>query len=251
MFYNNIDPVLINIGGLEIRYYGVLFVAGLIISYFLVSYLVKKRGTNLKPGEVEELFVYAIVGIIVGSRLFHVFVYNYAYYASRPLEIFAVWQGGLAFHGGLIGLIAAGYVFCRKKGVSFYEVADIVAIPAAIGLGLGRISNFINSELYGKITTVPWAVKFQGVDGFRHPSQLYEAAKNFFIFGVLWSLKSKILPRGFIFWLFITLYGALRFAIEFYKETETFFLGLSLGQILSAAMLITGLTMLAKLKRFK
>ncbi len=251
MFYNNIDPVLAHLGIFEIRYYGLIFAAGLIISFFLINYLARKKGLDLKPVDVEEFFIYSIIGLVVGARLAHAFVYNPAYYLANPAEVFAVWNGGLAFHGGLVGLLAAGLFFCKKKKIHFYDLADIVVIPVALALALGRIGNYTNSELYGKVTGLPWGVKFEGVDGFRHPTQIYEAAKNLFIFSVLWLLNSRNLPRGFVFWTFIALYGALRFSLEFYRAEEVTYLGLSLGQFFSAAMLITGVIMLSKLKRFK
>lgn len=248
MFYDNISPVIAHIGSLQIRYYGVFFAVSIVLAYFLVKHLAKHKGLKLKQGDVEELLIYVVIGIILGARLFHVFVYNFSYYAARPLEIFAIWNGGLAFHGGVIGAIVAGYLFSRKKKLNFLDLADIATVPAALGLGLGRVANFINGELYGKITMVPWAVKFQGVEGFRHPVQLYEALKNFFIFGFLFFLENKTLPSGFLFWLFMAMYGGMRFVLEFYKQVQAAVFGLSLGQIFSIVMLVTGVVMLLKMK---
>jgi len=156
----------------------------------------------------------------------------------------------LSFHGGLLGAVAAGIIFAKKRKIDFYELADIFVIPLALGLALGRLGNFINGELYGRITNVPWAVQFQDAEGFRHPSQIYESLKNLFIFAVLWNVKDKKLPKGFLFWLFVTMYSFLRFVVEFFRQPDEqlgFFFGwLSMGQILSIIMFGIGFYFLHK-----
>ena len=149
----------------------------------------------------------------------------------------------MAFHGGLIGMIIGGLVFCRQYKKDFYELADLLVIPLGIALMLGRIANYLNSEFYGKITSVPWAVKFGGIEGFRHPVQLYEAAKNLLIFALLWAIKDKSLKKGALFWTFILSYGTLRFFLEFFKELPTL-MGLTWGQWWSVPMIISGIYML-------
>lgn len=249
MFEININPTIFTLGPFEIRYYGLIYVISFIIAYFMISYLAKKRKLKITKEDVADLLFYILIGLIVGARIFYIIFYGLKFYLANPLEMLALWHGGLSFHGGLVGILIAGWIFCRKKKIKFYDIADIIVIPAAIGLGLGRIGNFINGEVYGRITDLPWAVKFQNVEGYRHPSQFYESAKNFFIFGVLWILKDRKIPRGFIFWSFISMYGVIRFFIEFVKEPDGMFLGLTTGQWLCIPMALIGTGMLIYLKR--
>jgi len=253
MLVNNINPVLLKIGFLEIRYYGLFYVIGFIMTYFMINYLAKKKNINLSKNDVSDLLLYAAVGMLIGARLFYVLIYNLSFYISNPIRIFALWEGGLSFHGALVGIVIAGYLFCKKKNIDFYKLADVVVIPAALALMLGRIGNFINSELYGRITNLPWGVKFKDAEGFRHPSQIYEALKNLLMFIVLWNIKEKNLPKGFMFWLFVTMYGFLRFFIEFFREPDPqlgfFFSHFTMGQILTAIMFVTGIIMLYRLKK--
>lgn len=255
MFYHNIDPVLLTVFGFEIRYYGIIYVLGFVIAYFIIYHLSKERKLGLSKDDISDLILYLLIGVVVGARIFYIVFYNLKFYISSPLQIFALWLGGLSFHGGLVGAIIALYLFCRKKKLHFYDLADIVIIPTALGLALGRIGNFLNGELWGRITNVPWAVKFKGADGFRHPSQLYESAKNFLIFGVLWFIRNKKLPRGYLFWSFFVMYGTLRFFIEFVREPDPqlgfIIFDLSMGQILSSLMIIVGLFFLYKVTRKK
>ena len=188
--------------------------------------------------------LYIIIGTVLGARTLYVVVYNLPFYLSNPFEIIAVWHGGLSFHGGLIGAVIAGFYFCKRKKIDFYEIADISVIPLALGLALGRLGNFINGELYGRITNVPWAVKFPDAEGFRHPSQIYESLKNLLIFFTLWKLSDKKLPKGFIFWLFVVMYSALRFIVEFFRQPDEQlgFIGfLTMGQVLSIVMFVIGI----------
>lgn len=250
MFTHTINPVLLELGPFEIRYYGLIFVLGFIIAYFLLIHLAKKRELNLNREDIADFFLYLIVGIILGSRIFYVILYNLPYYLANPLEIIAIWHGGLSFHGGLIGAVIAGFYFCKRKKIDFYEIADIIVIPLALGLALGRLGNFINGELYGRITNIPWAVKFPDAPGFRHPSQIYESFKNLLIFFTLWTIKDKKFPKGFLFWLFVIMYSALRFIIEFFRQPDEqlgFIIGLTMGQILSIVMFFVGLVFMYKI----
>jgi phosphatidylglycerol:prolipoprotein diacylglycerol transferase len=244
MFYHNIDPVLLKLGSLEIRYYGLIFVLGFVTAYFLLVYLSKERKMGLTKDDISDLLLYLLVGIILGARLFYVLFYNLGFYLSHPLQTIAVWNGGLSFHGGLVGAAIAAFFFCKKKKIDFYDIADIAVIPTALGLAFGRIGNFLNGELYGRITQVPWAVKFRGAEGFRHPSQLYESLKNFIIFGILWNIRNKKLPKGFLFWSFVVLYSAFRFLVEFFREPDPqlgfIIYNLTMGQILSTIMFLIG-----------
>ena len=189
MFYHNISPVLVEIGPFSIRYYGLIFALGLLVSFLIIRHLAKKRQLPLSSKDFDELLLIGTVAVVVGARLGHV-ISSLGYYIDNPSQIVAVWNGGMAFHGGFVGLLIAGYLFAKRKKLAFYEIADIVVIPAALALAFGRIANFINGEFYGTPTSLPWGVKFQGVEGFRHPVQIYEAIKNFFIFVVLFSWSS-------------------------------------------------------------
>lgn len=240
---HNINPVLLDLGPLEIRYYGLFYIVGIAIGYFLLRHFIRKKQLNLTEDELLDLIIYIAFGLLLGSRIFYFIFYNFSWLLQNPLNLFKLWEGGMSFHGGLIGVIAAGYLFCRQKKKNFLEIADYVVMPIAIGLAIGRLGNFINGELFGRPTTLPWAVNFG--DGIaRHPSQLYEAAKNIIIFSTLWLIKDKTFPTGFRFWLFVTMYGCLRFTIEFVREPDPqlgFFLQyFTMGQLLSGAMIIMG-----------
>lgn len=253
VFIHNIDPVLFNLGPFEIRYYGLIFVLGFVIAYFFLVFLSKERKLPLDKNDISDLLLYLIVGVIVGARIVYVLFYNLAFYIENPLQSFALWQGGLSFHGGLLGAALAIYIFSKKKKIHIYELMDIIVVPTALGLAFGRIGNFINSELFGRITDLPWGVKFQNAEGYRHPSQLYESAKNFIIFFTLYFIRNKNLPRGFMFWTFVTMYGFLRFMIEFVREPDPqlgfIIFNLTMGQIFSGLMFIIGIYFLFKLKK--
>src|SRR3989338_600142 len=253
MFIHNIDPVLLSLGPFQIRYYGLFWLIGFVMAYFLLIHLAKKKELSVTKDDIADLLLYIIVGTVLGARIFYILVYNLPFYLSNPFEMLAIWHGGLSFHGGLIGAVAAGFLYCRRKKISFYEIADMVVIPLALGLALGRIGNFINGELYGRITDitdVPWAVKFPDAEGFRHPSQIYASLKNLVIFFALWSIKDKKLPKGFMFWLFVVMYSILRFTVEFFRQPDEqlgFIIGfLSMGQILSIIMFSIGIFFLHK-----
>lgn len=274
MFVHNIDPVLLRLGSLEIRYYGMFYVAGFVIAYLLINYLAKQRHLNLTSDDVAEFLIYLIVGTVLGARIIYVLVYNPIYYLNNLLEIPALWHGGLSFHGGFLGASIASLLFVRKfkhKGITFYKMADVTMFPLALGLMIGRIGNFMNGELYGRVTQLPWAVKFKDAEGYRHPSQLYESAKNLFIFMVLWWLKDRKikiktggkgdnkyeyrkLPDGFLFYSFIILYAILRFLIEFVREPDSqlgyFFGWLTMGQILNIMMLLVGSVMMWRITKY-
>lgn len=252
MFVHNLNPVLFQIGKVQIRYYGLLFVLGALIVYFFIKKLVKERDLKLSKDDVDLYVIYLLIGVIIGSRLFYVLIYNLKFYLQNPLLIFALWQGGLSFHGGLVGAIVAAYIFCKKKNVSLQKMGDITIIPLGLALMLGRIGNFINAELYGRITDIAWCVKFPNVEGCRHPSQLYEAFKNLFIFVVLYNIRNKKFKDGFIFWLFVLMYATLRFFIEFFRAPDPqlgfIVAGLTMGQILNIIMFFIALFFINKVR---
>jgi len=253
MFIHNIDPILLSIGPFQIRYYGLFWLIGFVMAYFLLIHLAKRKELSVTKDDIADLLLYTIIGTIFGARIFYIFAYNLPFYLSNPFEMLAIWHGGLSFHGGLIGAVIAGFIYTKKKKINFYDIADIVVIPLALGLALGRIGNFINGELYGRITDVPWAVKFPDADGFRHPSQIYESIKNIIIFFALWAIKNKNLPKGFMFWLFVVIYSALRFVVEFFRQPDEqlgFILGaLTMGQVLSIVMFAAGLFFIYKVSK--
>lgn len=260
MFYHNINPILLQIGPFEIRYYGLFYAFGFVMGYFLIAYLAKRKQLPITKDDVADFIVYEIIGIVLGARLAYVIFYNLPFYLQNPLGIIAVWQGGLSFHGGLIGGVIAIFLFCRKKKIEFYEMADMAVLPVALGLALGRIGNFINGELYGKITNVPWCVDYSKnqyiaeiPQGCRHPSQIYESFKNLFIFLALWIIRNKKLPKGFMFWTFITLYGLLRTIMEFFRTPDEqigfIFNYITMGQLLSIPMFLVGSYMLFRISK--
>lgn len=249
----NINPTLIDLGPLEIRYYGVFFALGLFGAYSLARYMCKKKGLSLEL--LDSLSVYLIIGLIVGARLGHILFYNLDYYLNNPLEILAVWHGGLASHGATIGLLLALAIWLLKnKKVKFFEYADIIVIAGCIPIALIRLGNFFNSELYGRPTSLPWGVKFTNIDDItRHPSQIYEFLMGFLIFAILyplWLKKFNTAKSGLFFGLFFVLYFSFRFTVEFFKEFplhENFF-NLTTGQILSLPFIIFGAIILSRKK---
>jgi phosphatidylglycerol:prolipoprotein diacylglycerol transferase len=252
MFINNIDPVLLNLGPFEIRYYGIIYAFGFLIAYLYLRQNIKIL--RLKQEELDNLFIIILIANIIGARLFEVIFYNPVYYLSHPLEILMIWHGGLSFFGGLLGISFAGLWFCKKHKIPFYDLADLLVLPAALALFFGRIANFINSEHYGTIADplrIKWCVVFSRIDDYcRHPSQLYESLKNLLIFGVLvfyrnHFVKSKNYIKGTIFWMFIFMYGILRFITNFYRH-DLLYYGLSLNQYLSLAAAIIGAIFLLK-----
>jgi len=251
MFIHNIDPILLSIGPFQIRYYGLFFVLAILVGYFLLVYLAKRKELEITSDDIADLLLYIIVGTILGARIFYVFVYNLPFYLGNPFEIIAVWNGGLSFHGGIIGAAIGGFYYAKRKKIDFYEIADIAVIPVALGLAIGRLGNFTNGELYGRITNVPWSFKFPDAEGFRHPSQIYASFKNLLIFFTLWMIKDKKLPKGFMFWLFVVMYSVLRFTVEFFRQPDPqlgFIIGfLTMGQILSIIMFFVGIYFLKRI----
>ena len=245
MFVHNINPVLLKLGSLEIRYYGIIYALAFLIGYYYIKRESEKRNLKL---DADSLITYLIIGTLIGARLFEIIFYNPSFYFSNPLEIFALWHGGLSFHGGLVGGLVASIIFCRKYKIRLLELGDILAVPLAFGLFIGRIANFINGELYGYPTNLSWGVDF-GDGIFRHPTQIYESLKNLFIFFILLKLKKKEHKEGYPFFVFLPLYGLIRFFIEFLQVPENYLLGMPTGQLFSALMFITGIYFLTKSRR--
>ena len=254
MFTNNFDPVAFNILSLEFRWYSLAYIAGILIGWV---YCKKKLIKDQKILDLFDDFItYAILGIIVGGRIGYVLFYNFEYFLNNPIEILFVWNGGMSFHGGLIGVIIASNLFSKLNKVNTFIFLDLVSLSAPIGIFFGRIANFINSELYGTPTEVPWSVKFIAVDDVnRHPSQLYEA----FLEGiVLFFMLQFILKKNFakktgqISCLFLILYSFFRIITEFFRTPDLhigyLFFNLTLGQLISAVFLSIGLALYFYLK---
>lgn len=244
MFEHTINPIAVKLGPLSVHWYGILMAAAFLAGYLILKKLVRERNIKI---DVDAYLMYMIIGILGGARLGEIIFYEPLYYLASPLKIFAVWEGGLASHGGMLGGIIAHWLFCKKNKIQFYVLADVAVIPIALGAMFVRMGNFVNAEIIGRVTSVPWAVKFPNADGFRHPSQLYEAAKNFLLFCVLWNMRTIKLPRGFLFWSFLGFYGVLRFFVEFFKDFELFSFGLTMGQVLSVPFVAVSAWMLYRL----
>jgi len=253
MFINNFDPVAFQILSLEIRWYSLAYIMGIILGW---TYCKKKLITDQHIlGLFDDFITYAVIGIILGGRLGYALFYNLNYYLENPLEIIMVWNGGMSFHGGLIGVILATQLFAKKYKVNQFIFLDLVALSAPIGIFFGRIANFINSELIGRAADLPWSVQFVLVDNIkRHPSQLYEAFFEgiilFLLLGYFFK-KNYLQNPGKISALFLIFYSLFRFFAEFFRSPDPqigyLFLNLTLGQLISIFFLITG-TLLFYLK---
>src|SRR3989344_1809382 len=256
MFYHTLNPALFHLGPFEVRYYGIVYLLGFLAAYYLLIQAAKKKWIhNFKDEAPDLLLTYLILGLILGARLGFFLFYQPSLLLKSPLELFMVWHGGMSFHGGLLGLMVGTVWFCRRHNVSFYELTDLLIFPACLALFLGRIANFINGELWGTLTNGSWCVDYSknqhmaGLpEGCRHPSQLYESAKNLVIFGVLYTMKKRReWKKGVLFWSFVLLYGALRFFITFLREDPRYG-GLSTGQWLNVGMVFVALFFLYRIK---
>jgi phosphatidylglycerol---prolipoprotein diacylglyceryl transferase len=202
-FYHNINPAIVHLGPLEIRWYGLFYLIGFGIAYLMLPWLAKKKGIKLSKEDTSDYLSYLVIGILVGGRLGHVIFYSLPYYLQNPLKIFAVWEGGMSFHGGLIGVVIAIWFFCRKKNLRYYDIGDLSAYPLALALALGRFGNFLNGELWGKVTDWSFCIDYSRSqyianppDGCRYPTQLLETGKNLLIFGFIWPLRKKTCQKA-------------------------------------------------------
>ena len=246
MFINNFDPVAFQILSFEIRWYSLAYITGILIGWILAKKIfIKNLEINKK---FDDYIMYLIIGIIIGGRLGYILIYNFDYYIHNLRDIFKIWEGGMSFHGGLIGIIFASIIFAKNNNQNSFLYMDIVALVAPIGIFFGRIANFINSELYGTVTNVSWAVTFIQVDNFpRHPSQLYEALlEGIFLFLILIYFRNKFLNKpGTISALFLIFYSIFRFFIEFFRVPDEqlgyLIFNLSMGQIISLIFILFGI----------
>jgi phosphatidylglycerol:prolipoprotein diacylglycerol transferase len=246
MFINNFDPVAFQIMSFEIRWYSLAYILGIIIGWILCKKIfIKDLDINQR---FDDFISYLIIGIIIGGRLGYVLFYNFNYYINNIVDIFKIWQGGMSFHGGLLGIIVASILFAKKNNQDTFIYTDLVSLVAPVGIFFGRFANFINSELYGKVTEVPWAVTFVQVDNLsRHPSQLYEAIfEGIILFILLLYFRNKnfLEKPGLISGLFLIFYSVFRFCIEFFRVPDEqigyLIFNLSIGQIISLVFIMIG-----------
>ena len=252
MFINNFDPVAIQIFSIEIKWYSLAYISGILLGW-VISKKIFISNQSIKE-KFDDFVTYIILGIIIGGRLGYVLFYNYDYYSSNLIEIFKIWQGGMSFHGGVMGVIVVSFLFAKKNNQNAFIYLDVVSLVAPIGIFFGRVANFINSELYGIETNIPWAVKFNQIDNlYRHPSQLYEAFfEGLILFFILLYFRNKGFMKtpGLISSLFLIFYSIFRFIIEFFRVPDEqlgyLIFNLTMGQLISIIFLLLGISLIIK-----
>ncbi len=249
MPFPNIDPIIFSVGPIAVRWYALSYIAGLLLGIKYVAIFVSKSPYALEKNNVDDLLVWMAIGVILGGRIGYVAFYNLEVYLRNPIEILKVWQGGMSFHGGLIGVVCVTVLFCRQRKLSFWRVSDAIACATPIGLLFGRIANFINGELFGRVSDLPWAVIFpNGGPSPRHPSQLYEAFfEGLLLFFILFFFSKNVEMRhrpGFLSGVFLMGYGIARGFVELFREPDQqigFLFGFyTIGQLLSTPLIIYG-----------
>ena len=255
LVHPDIDPIAFAIGPLAVRWYGLLYLAGFAAGWWLGMGRIKRGAAPVSRIQFDDLLFLVVLGVILGGRLGYVLLYKPGYYASHPLEIFALWQGGMSFHGGLLGVMAAMLFAARRHGVDYLRLMDFVVPLVPPGIAAGRLGNFINGELWGRVTDLPWGMVFRGAgDAPRHPSQLYQfALEGLALFALLWWFSSKPRPRGQVSAVFLIGYGAFRFLAEFAREPDAFLgtlaFGMTMGQWLCVPMIAGGAWLFAWSRR--
>lgn len=253
----NIDPVIFQIGPIAVRWYSLAYIAGLVLGCMYIRHLANRLGDLLSPDDAMDFITWATLGVILGGRVGYILFYQSAFYVDNPLRILYVWEGGMSFHGGFLGVVVAGIWFARRRKIPALQFADLVACASPIGLFFGRIANFINGELYGRATDVPWAMVFpNGGPDPRHPSQLYEALLEglvlFIIVNLLWRMDFVRQRPGTVTGVFILGYAAARGFVELFRQPDAhlglLFLGGTMGQWLSLPMVLVGLYLIVKAK---
>lgn len=254
LVHPNFDPIAFSIGPVHVRWYGLMYLVGFAASYLLGRYRVKHGPAGrITVPILDDLLFFVVLGVILGGRLGYILFYKPGYYLQNPLEILAVWQGGMSFHGGFLGVLAAVWFLSRKHQLRWLEMTDFVAPLIPLALAAGRLGNFINGELYGRVTDVAWGMVFSSPGAGplpRHPSQLYQfALEGLTLFVVLWAFTARPRPVGASSAVFLIGYGVLRFVAEFFREPDDFLgflaLDLTMGQWLSAPMIVAGVFLLA------
>lgn len=259
----NIDPTLVQLGSFQIKYYGLMYIVAFSLTFYLLNYRIKKKEFDIKKEVLENYFFSVILFVLIGGRLGYVLFYNFSYFISNPLEVFLPFRfrdgfeftgiAGMSYHGAVIAAFFGTYYFAKKNNLKFFKLTDFVVTAAPLGYTFGRIGNFLNGELYGRVTDVPWGMYFPmaGDEMLRHPSQLYEAVfEGILIFSVLWILRNKKFRDGFFVSAYLILYGTVRFFIEFVREPDDhlgFVLaGMTMGQVLCVFMILSGSAILLR-----
>ena len=249
MFINNFDPIAFEIMSFEVRWYSLAYILGIVVGWILCKKIFIKNSDISE--KFDDYITYLIIGIILGGRVGYILFYNFSYYLDNIFDIFKIWQGGMSFHGGLLGVIASSYIFAKKNNQNPFFYLDQVSLVAPIGIFFGRMANFINSELYGTATNMPWSVIFVKVDNLsRHPSQLYEAILEgviLFLILIYYKNKGYLKKPGLISGLFLIFYSLFRFFVEFFRVPDEqigyLFLNLTMGQIISLVFASIGITL--------
>ena len=251
LVHPQIDPILFQLGPIAERWYGLMYLLGFVLFLLLGQYRAKRSNGFIQADQVSDLLFYAVLGVVLGGRMGSVLFYNFDYFLRDPLYLLRIWEGGMSFHGGLLGVLLAVYLYQRKQAWGFFRTTDFIAPLVPLGLGAGRIGNFINGELWGRVSDVPWAMVFPQVDQLaRHPSQLYQCLlEGPLLFAILWLASKKERPTGVISGLFLVFYGLFRFITEFVREPDRHigfiaFDWMSMGQLLSLPMIALGLLLI-------
>lgn len=247
LIYPDIDPVAISAGPFQVHWYGLMYLAGFLGFWWLGRLRTRRPGTGWQAVEIGDLLFYGALGVVLGGRVGYTLVYNFPGFIADPLVLFRIWQGGMSFHGGLVGVLVAMWLYGRRTGRTFFQVTDYIAPIVPVGLGAGRIGNFINGELWGRPTDLPWGMVFPFVDAQpRHPSMLYEALlEGVVLFVVLWVYSSRPRPTMAVSGLFLLCYGVFRFLVEFVRQPDAqigfiAFGWLTMGHLLSLPMIVLG-----------
>jgi phosphatidylglycerol:prolipoprotein diacylglycerol transferase len=255
LVHPDFDPIAFSLGPLAVRWYGLMYLAGFAAGWWLGLRRIAQGFAPVTRAQFDDLLFLAVLGVILGGRLGYVLFYKPTYYASHPLEILAIWQGGMAFHGGLLGVMLAMWLAARRHRIPYLVLMDFVAPLVPIGIAAGRLGNFLNGELWGRVSDLPWAMVFRAAgEAPRHPSQLYQfAGEGVALFALLWWFSARTRRAGQVSGMFLAGYGAFRFAAEYAREPDVFLgylaLGLTMGQWLCVPMLAAGLWLLLRRPR--
>jgi phosphatidylglycerol:prolipoprotein diacylglycerol transferase len=256
--YPDINPVAISAGPFQVHWYGLMYLVGFLGGWWLGRLRTRRPGTGWQAVEIGDLLFYVALGVVLGGRVGYTLVYNFPGFIADPLVLFRIWQGGMSFHGGLVGVLIAMWLYARRTGRTFFQVTDFIAPLVPVGLGAGRIGNFINGELWGRPTDLPWGMVFPFVDAQpRHPSMLYEALlEGVVLFIVLWVYSSRPRPTMAVSGLFLVCYGVFRFLVEFVRQPDAqlgfiAFNWLTMGHLLSLPMIVLGAAFLVYAYRRK